>query len=74
MAVVEVETTPREYKLDIQLKGFKIDGITFATRGRRILHVVADSWDTEGGGHFERKISFGYNADIVGVRAEFDGE
>ncbi|KAJ3992395.1 hypothetical protein F5050DRAFT_1579651 [Lentinula boryana] len=26
------------------------------------------------GGHFERRISFGYDADLVGVRAEFDGE
>ncbi|KAK1226096.1 hypothetical protein PQX77_010963 [Marasmius sp. AFHP31] len=71
---VEVETTPREYKLNIRLEGFKRDGITLATRRRRILHVVADSWDTEGGGHFERRISFGYDADLVGVRAEFDGE
>lgn len=26
------------------------------------------------GGHFERRISFGYDADLVGVRAEFDGD
>lgn len=25
-------------------------------------------------GHFERRISFGYDADLVQVRAEFDGE
>ncbi|KAG6817476.1 hypothetical protein H0H87_008101, partial [Tephrocybe sp. NHM501043] len=24
--------------------------------------------------HFERRISFGYDADLVQVRAEFDGE
>ncbi|KAL0571184.1 hypothetical protein V5O48_010776 [Marasmius crinis-equi] len=71
---IEVETTPMEYKLHIRLEGFKRDGITLATRRRRILHIVADSWDTEGGGHFERRISFGYDADLVGVRAEFDGE
>jgi hypothetical protein len=101
---------------------------TLATKRRRILHVVADSWPdpdpnsrvnstsstpattpaananlstTDGsplpatntsstdaaislnppstpaphpGGHFERRISFGYDADLVGVRAEFDGE
>ncbi len=46
---------------------------TLATKRRRILHVVADSWDA-GGGHFERRISFGYDADLVQVRAEFDGE
>lgn len=46
---------------------------TLATKKRRILHVVADSWGT-GGGHFERRISFGYDADLTQVRAEFDGE
>ena len=46
---------------------------TLATKKRRILHVVADSWE-DGGGHFERRISFGYDADLAQVRAEFDGE
>jgi HSP20 family molecular chaperone IbpA len=27
-----------------------------------------------GTGHFERRISFGYDADLSHVRAEFDGE
>lgn len=27
-----------------------------------------------GTGHFERRISFGYDADLNQVRAEFDGE
>jgi hypothetical protein len=27
-----------------------------------------------GAGHFERRISFGYDADLGHVRAEFDGE
>jgi HSP20 family molecular chaperone IbpA len=27
-----------------------------------------------GTGHFERRISFGYDADLSQVRAEFDGE
>ncbi|KAJ3759076.1 hypothetical protein EV360DRAFT_42612 [Lentinula raphanica] len=33
-----------------------------------------ESSTTQRGGHFERRISFGYDADLVGVRAEFDGE
>ncbi|KAF5357381.1 hypothetical protein D9758_005838 [Tetrapyrgos nigripes] len=70
---IEVETTPSEYKLNVRLPGFKRDGITLATKRRRILHVVADSWEN-GGGHFERRISFGYDADLAQVRAEFDGE
>ena len=44
-----------------------------STRRRRILHIAADSWEA-GGGHFERRISFGYDADLARVRAEFDGE
>ncbi|KAJ6625775.1 hypothetical protein B0H10DRAFT_589928 [Mycena sp. CBHHK59/15] len=70
---IEVETTQAEYRLIVRLPGFKRDGITLATKKRRILHVVADSWE-EGGGHFERRISFGYDADLAQVRAEFDGE
>ncbi|KAJ7187855.1 hypothetical protein C8R46DRAFT_877253 [Mycena filopes] len=71
---IEVETTQGEYRLIVRLPGFKRDGITLATKKRRILHVVADSWDEPGGGHFERRISFGYDADLAQVRAEFDGE
>ncbi|TRM70286.1 hypothetical protein BD626DRAFT_393041 [Schizophyllum amplum] len=70
---IQVETIPTEYRLHIRLPGFQRDGITLATKKRRILHVVADSWEN-GGGHFERRISFGYDADLVQVRAEFDGE
>ncbi|KAF8070112.1 hypothetical protein FPV67DRAFT_1393871, partial [Lyophyllum atratum] len=70
---IEVETSNSEYRLVVRLPGFRRDGITLATKRRRILHVVADSWDNEGG-HFERRISFGYDADLVQVRAEFDGE
>jgi len=42
-------------------------------RKRRVLHIVADNW-SDSGGHFERRVSFGYDADLVNIRAEFDGE
>ncbi|KAG6874490.1 hypothetical protein C0995_010400 [Termitomyces sp. Mi166 len=86
---IQVETSTSEYKLNVRLPGFKRDGITLATKKRRVLHVVADCWENGGGqspssflqniaspspGHFERRISFGYDADLVQVRAEFDGE
>ncbi|KAH8814612.1 hypothetical protein DL96DRAFT_1411684, partial [Flagelloscypha sp. PMI_526] len=77
---LEVETRPAEYILHVRLPGFKRDAITLATKKRRILHVVADSWadasntDPSRGGHFERRISFSYDADLLQVRAEFDGE
>ncbi|KAG6866370.1 hypothetical protein C0991_005291 [Blastosporella zonata] len=70
---IEVETSAHEYRLVVRLPGFRRDGITLATKRRRVLHVVADSWEG-GGGHFERRISFGYDADLIQVRAEFDGE
>jgi len=70
---IAVETSTSEYRLIVHLPGFSRDAITLATRRRRILHVVADSW-APGGGHFERRVSFGYDADLSQVRAEFDGD
>ncbi|KAI0305709.1 hypothetical protein B0F90DRAFT_1603992, partial [Multifurca ochricompacta] len=70
---IAVETSPGEYRLIARLPGFRRDAITLAARRRRVLHVVADSWEP-GGGHFERRISFGYDADLSQVRAEFNGE
>jgi hypothetical protein len=46
---IEVETLQHEYKLHVRLPGFAQDGITLATRRRRILHVVADKWENGGG-------------------------
>ncbi|KAF8197864.1 hypothetical protein BJ912DRAFT_846085 [Pholiota molesta] len=69
---IQVESTHSEYKLLVRLPGFSREGITLASKRRRILHIVADSWEN-GGGHFERRISFGYDADLAQVRAEFDG-
>lgn len=39
----------------------------------KVLHLVADRW--EDGAHFERRITFGQDADFSGgVRAKFDGK
>ena len=46
---IEVETLQHEYKLHVRLPGFAQDGITLATKRRRILHVVADKWENGGG-------------------------
>ncbi|KAI5120662.1 hypothetical protein M0805_007999 [Coniferiporia weirii] len=70
---ITVETTEAEYRLIVRLPGYRRDCIMLSTRRRRILHIAADSWEA-GGGHFERRISFGYDADLTLVRAEFDGE
>lgn len=46
---IQVETSQGEYRLNVRLPGFRRDGITLATKRRRILHVVADSWENGGG-------------------------
>ncbi|KAF9529249.1 hypothetical protein CPB83DRAFT_765188 [Crepidotus variabilis] len=79
---LEITTSESYYRLDVRLPGFTREGITLATKRRRILHVTADMWDDDhhnngrsgtGGGHFERRVAFGYDADLGHVRAEFDG-
>ncbi|KAN0060997.1 hypothetical protein ACQY0O_006731 [Thecaphora frezii] len=72
-----VETSNTQYTLITHLPGFSIDCITLATKqhkNHRTLHLVADKFDDEGGGHFERRVTFPEGeCDLVGVRAEFDG-
>ena len=46
---IEVETLQHEYKLHVRLPGFTGEGITLATKKRRILHVVANKWENGGG-------------------------
>ncbi|PPQ68027.1 hypothetical protein CVT25_014487 [Psilocybe cyanescens] len=72
-STIEVHTLQHEYQLHVKLPGFSWDGITLATKRRRILHVVADRWD-HGGGHFERRVAFGYDADLTQVKADFHSD
>lgn len=72
-----IETERHRYTLVTRLPGFSLDCITLATKHHsqsRTLHIVADKWDTEGGGHFERRITFPEKeCDLKNVKAEFDG-
>jgi len=70
-----VQTTSTAYILTTFLPGYQRDEITLSTRKRRVLHVVADSFisSSHGAGHFERRISFGYDVDMARIRAEFNG-
>lgn len=75
---VEVNTTPSAYTLSIHLPSFHRDEITVSLRKHRVLHIVADKFLTVSGvlhnaedEHFEKRISFGYDADMRGVRADF---
>jgi len=72
-STIEVQTLQHEYRLLVRLPGFNRDSIILATKRKHILHVVADRWDNDGG-HFERRIAFGYDADLDKVKAGFDGE
>jgi HSP20 family molecular chaperone IbpA len=70
-----VQTTSTAYIITTFLPGYQRDEITLSTRKRRVLHVVADPFlsSSRGTGHFERRISFGYDADMAHIRAEFNG-
>lgn len=48
----------------------RLDCITLATKSRRTLHIVADRWERESGAHFERKITFGDDADLAKIKAQ----
>ncbi|GAB1527931.1 hypothetical protein RhiTH_011119 [Rhizoctonia solani] len=60
--------------ISVRLPGFAPDGITVGTRRGRVLMIVADNYNDDDGGHFERRISFGYDADMAAIRAEFNGD
>jgi HSP20 family molecular chaperone IbpA len=75
---VEVNTSPSAYTLSIHLPSFHRDEITVSLRKHRVLHIVADRFLTLSSvlhnsedEHFEKRISFGYDADMRGVRADF---
>ena len=75
---VEVNTAPSAYTLSIPLPSFHRDEITVSLRKHRVLHIVADKFLTLSNvvhnaedEHFEKRISFGYDADMRGVRADF---
>lgn len=57
-STIEVHTLQHEYQLHVRLPGFSWDGITLATKRKRILHVVADRWDHGGGERLIHVLSF----------------
>ena len=78
---VEVNTTSFAYTLSIHLASFHRDEITVSLRKHRVLHIVADRFLTLSSvlhnaedEHFEKRISFGYDADMRGVRADFSDD
>lgn len=69
---VTISTTPDVYTVTIHIPGVSIDGLTLAMKGhhRRTLHVMANRWDSDE--HFERRITFGPDADMSSIRARFE--
>ena len=60
-----IETAPDAYWLVLCLPGFTWQGITLATKRGRILHVVADKWEGEGGKLFFSLFSFCLDALLI---------
>ncbi|KAG8739838.1 hypothetical protein FRC10_005068 [Ceratobasidium sp. 414] len=83
---VTVDVRPDKYLLVCRMPHFHHSSITVATRRGRLLVIAADRWDTEPApfnldanirplpAHFERRITFGWDADMTRIRAEFDGQ
>lgn len=69
---VTISTTPDVYAVTISIPGVSIDGLTLAMKGphRRTLHVMANRWDSDE--HFERRITFGPDADMSSIHARFE--
>ncbi|CAE6498855.1 unnamed protein product [Rhizoctonia solani] len=82
---VSVDVHPDKYVLACRMPHFDHSSITVATRRGRLLVIAADRWDTlepvpmsldpapPQPAHFERRITFGWDADMTHIRAEFDG-
>ncbi|KAF8745896.1 small heat shock protein (HSP20) family, partial [Rhizoctonia solani] len=86
---VSVDIFPDKYLLSCRMPHFDHSSITVATRRGRLLVITADRWDTiepaplsldpalipnpPQPAHFERRITFGWDAEMGRIRAGFDG-
>ncbi|KAB5592272.1 hypothetical protein CTheo_4259 [Ceratobasidium theobromae] len=72
---VSVQVDADKYLLSCRMPHFDHSSITVATRRGRLLVVAADRWEPLGldSAHFERRVTFGWDADMARIRAEFDG-
>ncbi|CAE6450282.1 hypothetical protein ACGC1H_000187 [Rhizoctonia solani] len=86
---VSVDVQPDKYLVACRMPHFDHSSITVATRRGRLLVIAADRWDSiepaplsldpalipnpPQPAHFERRVTFGWDADMTHIRAEFDG-
>jgi hypothetical protein len=69
-AGIAVEALAGRYRVRVRLPGTPLGGVTLSARTRQRLHIAADGYEA-GGGHFERRVQFGPDADLNGVSAAF---
>ncbi|WFC97311.1 hypothetical protein MYAM1_000021 [Malassezia yamatoensis] len=69
-------STEYQYTLSLHVPHFSLEGITVATKGfnRRTLYIIATRWDNGENEFFERRVTFGADADMTAIHARFDGE
>ncbi|CAE6462685.1 unnamed protein product [Rhizoctonia solani] len=86
---VSVDVLQDKYMVACRMPHFDHSSITVATRRGRLLVIAADRWDSiepaplsldpalipnpPQPAHFERRVTFGWDADMTRIRAEFDG-
>jgi HSP20 family molecular chaperone IbpA len=68
-----VHSHPAKYRIELNMPLIDRDAVTISTRRAQTLHIAGDGWE-RGGGHFERKVRFGWDADLTRVSAEFEGD
>lgn len=67
-----VLTEPDQHMVLADLPRFQRESITVSITRQHVLHIIADTWEGEGG-HFERRVAFGRDSVLACARAEFDG-
>lgn len=73
---ITVSTSATDHQVIIHMPGFDSDAITLTLKGtgRRTLHVLANRWDSDKTERFERRITFGIDADLSLIRARFEDD
>lgn len=66
---VNFHTSPEGYRLYIRLPHFSMENITLSCKRSRALKIVASGQEYD----YEEEVPFEADADMKGIRAEFDG-
>jgi HSP20 family molecular chaperone IbpA len=69
---IGVTSTPATYEVHVKHASISPSSVILTTRRPRVLHLAVDNYTT-GGGHWQRRIKFGRDADMKKIRAEYSG-